>query len=73
MSKLKKDKVVADGAEMAPEAVTDEVKTMVLSQRLGAVKTPCGKVIQYQDVVEVPESSAAWLEASFKGMFRRVK
>lgn len=70
MAKAKKEQGLADGAD-APEA--GEAKVMVLSQRLGAVKAPCGTLIGHQDVIELPESSAAWLEASFKGLFRRVK
>lgn len=68
----KKKEAQHEGAKSAPEAPS-EASAMVLSQRHGAVKCPCGTVIAHQEVVSMPESSAAWLEASFKGQFKRVK
>jgi hypothetical protein len=70
MSKKKESQ--HEGGQPAPEA-SSEASVMVLSQRLGAVKCPCGTVIGHQDVVSMPAASAEWLEASFKGQFRRVK
>jgi hypothetical protein len=63
-------KVKEKGVDAAPEG---EAKVMVLSQRPGDVKAPCGTLMKHMEVAEVSEDSAQWLEASFKGMFKRVK
>lgn len=54
------------------EVSAKEEKIRVLSRREGAVKCPDGTLIKYEDVIEVTQDIAEWLEATFGELFKRV-
>lgn len=50
-----------------------EPKTVrVFSQRIGDIILNDGTVLKHGDVLLVSESTATWIEASFKGLVKRI-
>lgn len=64
MAKPKKE--LQDGAAQDESPVPVSSKGQkVLSMRSGAVKCPCGALLEHKKVAEVSADSVAWLRASF--------